>query len=160
MTIFGTAVSLTDCPNIYIKRTEKSPHHKPIHTLCWHPPLPRPRFLAKPLALWTSICVCVWLCVCVPVSVCLFVCVPVCLCVLACVYVLLCVYRIQKQALTPNVRCEQARPRCQTMLPLEDADRARRLSALRASTLVHPNGDWPRPAPGPRITRSFCACWR
>ena len=34
-------------------------------------------------------------------------------------------------------------------MQLEDADRAGRLSTLRASTLVHPNGDWPR---APRAT--------
>ena len=51
--------------------------------------------------------------------------------------------------------------RCQQ---LEHADRAGRLKTLRASTLVHPNGDWPRAprAPVPRLTRAtahpFSSC--
>jgi hypothetical protein len=67
-----------------------------------------------------------------------------------------------REALTPNFRCEQGK----TAVP-DDARNWKMLivqdgSALRASTLVHPNGDWPRAprAPAPRLTRFLHACWR
>jgi hypothetical protein len=118
--------------------------------LSQHPATSAVNLSPKPLALWTSPLLSLYLCrlfmnvcliVCVCVSVCLCACVSVyfgtCACVSVCV---------KNQAFW----CREAL-----------TDRAGRLT-LRASTLVHPNGDWPRAfrAPASRLTRSLHACWR